>query len=257
MLAIRPRIFHNGLILLFVPLLFEIVVAASLIYLQHYYEESVKAEALRKQIVFHINEFWFYSTEVTTSSLGSAFVKDFQPPSKSDETACGEHALLKGLLADDPEQLKRLDNIMTVYYRCRALCRELTRGSPDAPGRLGQVLALKSNLNTCKRLLAANMEAGSLIRSLRDNELRQSVRSADQVRAVAWLIQLVLAGAILGSAIIAFVLFRYFMRGIHRGIQTLIGNIQRFKNGDPLAPAIHGTDEIALLDPDLRDLSGL
>src|SRR5262249_35149048 len=44
-------------------------------------------------------------------------------------------------------------------------------------------------------------------------------------------------------------------RGIHSGVQTLVGNIQHFKNGEPLAPAIEGADEIAFLDARFHDMA--
>lgn len=255
MFAIRPRIFHKGLILLFVPLLFEIVIAASLIYLQHLYGESVKAEALRKQFVFHINEFWFYYTNMTTTNLGRAFIKDYPVSYERATKALEEYTLLKAMLADDPQHQQRLADIATCFQRSRALTRELKPISGDSVGQLAQILALKSNLNTCKRLLAANIEGGDLIRSFRQHELMQSAAAAQKVRTVARLIDLVLVGAIVGSALIAFLLFRYFMQGIHRGVQTLLLNIRRFKNGEPLVPAIGGTDEIALLDKTFHEMA--
>ncbi len=255
MLAIRPRIFHKGLILLLVPLSFEVAVAASLIYLQHYYEESVQAEAWRKQIVFHINELWFHSTGVTTHGLAKALVKDWSTKKPQNERALSEYRLLKALLAQDDRQRARLEDIMACFYRCRAICSDLAPAASDAGGRLGQILALKKNLTTCKRLLAANSKTGDMIRSFRESALLQSVRTAEQVSVVARLIQLVLAGAIVGSAVIAFFLFRYFMRGINVGVQTLVGNIERFKRGEPLAPAIEGADEIALLDARFHEMA--
>jgi signal transduction histidine kinase len=255
MFAIRPRIFHKGLILLFVPLLFEVVVAASLIYLQHLYGESVKVEALRKQFVFHINEFWFYYTNMTTTNLGRAFIKDYPVSFERAHKALEEYRLLKAMVADDPQQQQRLADIETCFQRSRALTRELKPISGDSIGQLARILALKSNLNTCKHLLAANIEGGDLIRSFRQHELRQSAGAAERVRTVARLIDLVLVGAIVGSALIASLLFRYFMRGIHKGVRTLLLNIRRFKNGEPLVPAIGGTDEIALLDKRFHEMA--
>lgn len=254
MLAMRPRIVHKGLILLFVPLAFEALVAASLIYLQHYYGESVKAETLRKQIVFHINEFWYHNINMTTTNLAQIFFPKYRANWTTAEKAANEYALLKPLLAGDQEQLAQLEEIMKAHALCRSLCEELAP-SPGGAGGFGQILAMRRNLNTFKRLLAANIETGDLIRRFRKYELLQSVTAADQVKQVASLMQLLLAGAILGSTVIAYFLFHYFMRGIHRGVQALVQNIERFKAGEQLLPAIEGTDEIALLDARFHEMA--
>src|SRR4030095_2361834 len=104
MLAIQPRIFHKGLILLFVPLLFELIVAITLISLQHYYGEAVKAEALRKQIVFHINQFWYYKMNVMASSLVIFLDKGLSPDWGTADSAFAEYTLLSNQLKQDPQQ---------------------------------------------------------------------------------------------------------------------------------------------------------
>src|SRR4030095_4823303 len=105
MQVLRPHLLHRGLILLFVPLLFEIVIAAFLVYLQHYYGEAVKSEAIRKQIVYHINEFWYYSDDITTTNLGKAFFGDVEPNWESSDDVTEQYKTLSRLLAEDHETL--------------------------------------------------------------------------------------------------------------------------------------------------------
>src|SRR5262249_48505730 len=165
MRSVRLGIHQKGLILLCVPLLFETVVAVSLIYLQHYYASSVKAEVLTKQIVFHINDFLFYSTQLSTGGLGKVFIKDFHVDWTTDSKALSEYQSVKTLLAEDPQQQQRLGDIIACYNKVRDLLGELTSGPRDAPGQLAQVLALKNNLRACKGLMAGNIELGDLINS--------------------------------------------------------------------------------------------
>jgi len=255
MQALRPRLLHKGLILLFVPLVFEIVVAAFLIYLQHYYGEAVKAEITRKQIVYHINEFWYYNDDITTTSLGTAMFGHREVNWASGGNASLQYKILAGLLADDPEQLKQLNDLMTSHLNIGKLCGGLRPFMPGSGGMLGQMLAMKSNLLTCKKLMAAELEIEGQIAKFREHQLRESERAAERVRSIALLIQVVLALAIAGSIAIAYLLFRYFMRGIHKGVQALIGNIKLFKSGEPLAQPLEGTDEIALLDSRFHEMA--
>lgn len=251
----RATLFQKGLILLFVPLLFEIFVAASLIYLQHYYGEAVKAEALRKQIVYHINEFWYYNLTLTSTTLGAAFIKDFDADWNTTQEASKQYDILSPLLAGDAEQIKRLTGIMNCHLRIGHLCGDLKPVVSNAGGKIGQILAMKSNLLTCKRMMPLELELGVLMRAFREHELVESDKAAERVRFISWQIQFVLVGAIVGSALIASLLFRFFMRGIHRGVRALIENIERFKTGAPLAPAIAGSDEIAQIDARFREMA--
>ncbi len=255
MQALRPRLFHKGLILLFVPLLFEVAVAASIIYLQHYYGEAVKAEALRKRLVFHINEFWYYQANSTTTNLGRAFIKDYVAEPRRFREAAEQYDILTKLLAENRQQLQRLAQVMNLHGQMRDLCGQLKPVLTDSSGRLAQILALKSNLQTLKEMMPLELAIGDFIRSFRQYELVESDKAAEKVRHIAWLIQVVLAVAIIGSIVIAYFLFRYFMRGIHRGVQALISNIKRFKAGEPLAPAIGGTDELAVLDARFHEMA--
>ena len=247
MFAIRPRIFHKGLILLAVPLLFELVVAASLVYLQQYYGEAVKAEAHRKRILYHTNQLWFFSTQLTTTTLAATFVghhSNLYPNGRAYQ----QYNVLKGLIASQPEQLIALDNIMLSHDNALNACQNMKPLESDSGGTLAQILALKKNLVTSKKLTEADFETGKLIRAFRDNELKGSEQESERVRRLSWQIRLVLAIAVVGSIVLACLLFAYFMRGIHRGVQSLLLNIQRFKTGEALAPAIEGSDELAVLD---------
>src|SRR4030095_8851812 len=120
-------------------------------------------------------------------------------------------------------------------------------------GALEQILALKSNLHTGKKIIEENTVAGDLIRSFRDYEIDQGATAAERAHTISRLIQLALVGAIAGSSVIAFLLFRYFMQGINRGVQTLLLNIQLFRKKQPLAPPVIGTDEIAVLDKSVHE----
>jgi len=254
MLAANPRIFHKGLILLSVPLLFELLVAVGLIYLQHYSGEAVKAEALRKQIIYHTNEFWYYYMNLTTNNISRSFLKHYKDnPHK--QIYSHERVILKDLVAQDPGQRAQLDSIMRFGNLSMSLCTKLKPAFSESEGRLGQILALRQNLLIIKHIIATDIEAGAAIRSFREHELQQSEKAAEKVRFLSSLIEIVAAGAVVGSTVIAYFLFRYFMQGIHKGVSTLTQNIQRFKTGDQLLPVVEGTDEIALLDKRFHEMA--
>jgi signal transduction histidine kinase len=255
MLAFQPRIFHRGLILLSVPLIFAVLVGAALIYLQHYLGEAVKAEALRKQVILHTNELWYHNMNMTTTHICGSFLKDYEVNPRPAQRYVREYNILTNLIADEPRQLVQLNDIRRLFSRNTELSSKLQPAFSESGGRLGQILALKQNLLISKRLIETDIEAGTAIRTFREYELQKSEKAAEKVRMFAWLIQLVAAGAVMGSTIIAYFLFRYFMKDIHRGIHTLTQNIQRFREGMQLEPAMQGTDEIALLDKRFHEMA--
>src|SRR4029453_6917259 len=155
---------------------------------------------------------------------------------------------LRGLFAGDPQQLQRLEEIQRCHQIICNLSNTLKESLSSQRSDIEQVLALSRNLKTWEQLIAKDMQTSDLIRSLREQELDKSNKAIEKVRFLASLIQVVLAGVIIGSALIAYVLFRFFMRGIYRGVQGLMVNIKRFKAGEALAPALEGSDELALVD---------
>src|SRR4029453_2959990 len=191
---IQPRIFHKGLILLTVPLVFELMVATTLIYLQHYYGEAVKAEARRNQIVNYINEIWYYNMNMTTNLLTNALIKgsDHHHFWEKSQQVAKQYDALSILLTEDPQQLKRLARIMACPNHLRILCDELKVTLSPSAGPMGNIRSLRRNLSTWKRLTEENIEAGNLIRSFRENELVESAKATEKVRFIAWLIQLML-----------------------------------------------------------------
>src|SRR4030095_12012737 len=201
MFVFHARIFHKWLILLAVPLLFEFVVGATLVYLQHYYGEALQVEADRKRIIYHTNLLWYNNTWIITNSLAAAFMGHGLDILTMDN-AYREYGILQKMIATDPRQVERLDNIMLCHDRIKALCCKLKPYLPASGGALEQILALKSNLRTGKKIIEENTVAGDLIRSFRDYEIDQGATAAERAHTISRLIQLALVGAIAGSSVI-------------------------------------------------------
>lgn len=255
MLAIQTRIVHKGLILLSVPLMFEVVAATTLVYLQDSYSQAVKAEALRTEVLYRIKQLWRWNITLTTNSLGASLMKSTIPSRLNEALFSRQYKGLAGLLASDPQQMRLLEEIAAAHQEQRVLSANIKSSLSGRSSQVQQILALSKNLNTWEKLIAKDIQVSNLIRTLKDHELQKSAKAIERVRLLASLIQLVLAGLIVGSAVIAYVLFRYFMQGMYKGVQALMLNIKRFKEGETLAPALAGSDELALLDMRFHEMS--
>src|SRR5262249_45585822 len=162
MFVFQARMFHKWLILLAVPLLFEFVVGATLIYLQRYYGEAVQAEAERKAIIYHTNQLWYDTVWIITNSASAAFL-GHKPDSLSKDISAHEYWMLRQMIAGERQQVERLDNIKMCRDRISNLCGML-RPYRSEGGSLGQILAMKSNLKTGRRIVEENVVVGGLIR---------------------------------------------------------------------------------------------
>src|SRR5215470_15092951 len=100
MFVFQARMFHKWLILLAVPLLFEFVVGATLIYLQRYYGEAVQAEAERKAIIYHTNQLWYDTMWIITNSASAAFL-GHKPDNAAEDNSAQVYEVLKGMIAGD------------------------------------------------------------------------------------------------------------------------------------------------------------
>ncbi|HEY9868606.1 MAG TPA: HAMP domain-containing sensor histidine kinase [Candidatus Obscuribacterales bacterium] len=251
---VRARIFHKGLIILLVPLLFELAVAAAMLHLQLYYYDSVQAEVVRKQVIFHTNELWYECTAGTTDRTGAAFLESVNPSRSHSFNAYKQYHILKRLIADDSAQSERLDNIMEYTRRVDALCKQL-KPLPASEGPRSYLHALGTNLRVVRDVMEEAFAFHDQIRRFREYELARSAQATEKVHRIAHVIQMVLAVAVVGSVIIAFILFRYFMQGIYSGVRRLMDNIERFKSGRALSPVLQTGDEIALLDARFHEMA--
>src|SRR4030095_4527233 len=65
----------------------------------------------------------------------------------------------------------------------------------------------------------------------------------------------VVLGSFAASTIVAVLLFAYFIRSINHGVNVVMENTDRFKQGIELKPAVRGGDELAEVDVAFHDMA--
>lgn len=244
---------QKGIILVLLPLLFELVFAAGLFVLEQRAEEIAAEEQRSKEIVSQINELIKLSYDSGSSAAIYGFTKSEilrERYHKLINQVPGELKKLQDLVAYDPEMraecaklAARLEEGMAVIYRVIAA---IERGQST---ELLQGTALKEQ---GKRTSKAFMEQAAHMVDL-ENQRRQAM-PVPEAKA-RQLFKLFLLCGILINLLIALLLAVFFSKDIKNRLALLVGNTTLLKEGKQLEPVLPGKDEIAHLDHVFHDMA--
>lgn len=248
---LRPTIFINGLILISIPLLFELAFAGTLFVLQKDYEKKLQEQIHANQIVAHTNEMWLGVMDIITG----AYIKKIIPgermhtrfhPSKVEV----EYRELTKLLGNDPSQLPAL-------HRMRASSQALINLSQsfEEANLAGGIAGLRGNLMqfyTLKKLFV--LLGNDMVAFRRPWELRTQQAEIAIAEARNMITGVTISGVLI-SILLAALLFTYFMSNIYKGINNLLENTFRFASQMPLLPRSTRKDELAQLDQVFHEMA--
>lgn len=252
-MRINLSIAQKGIILVLLPLLFELVFAAGLFVLEQRAEEIAAEEQRSKEIVSQINELIKLSYDSGSSAAIYGFTKSEvlrERYHKLINQVPAELKKLEDLVAYDPEMraecvklAARLEEGMAVIYRVIAA---IERGQST---ELLQGTALKEQ---AKRTSKAFMEQAAHMVDL-ENQRRQAM-PVPEAKA-RQLFKLFLLCGIVINLLIALLLAVFFSKDIKNRLAFLVGNTTLLKEGKQLEPVLPGKDEIAHLDHVFHDMA--
>lgn len=236
------------MILVAVPLVCELMFVAVLSGLLKQVEHERQEEARAQAIAAHMNKLLravIYAGALTSGdALGRKQVKMSRGVDPLDE-APAEFDALHELLKNDPEQLKKIDEIKTLVYEGVEDLKEIKGLTGE--GRAFQAIFDMKHFSMLMSKVGAKVEV-----VIRDTEVieKDTTRSQEQTRRVVQ--QLMLVG-LLAHVLLAVGLAIYFNRGTTQRLATLVDNARRLAGGMALQPPVGGNDEIAYLDKVFRD----
>ncbi|MBY0357682.1 MAG: CHASE3 domain-containing protein [Candidatus Obscuribacterales bacterium] len=244
------KLSHKGLILVSVPLLFELIFVFTLAGLLQQAENEVKEENRARAVVTHMHWLIRLFIDAGANIATYAITEDSilkERYAEAKRQLPQELNVLNDLLKDNPQQLKRLKHF-------KALSNHLIVGLEQAwelskEHKKGEAIDyLKSLRISLKDLTIA---AGPLI------EVEQKIQAAapaTQARRRYHVQQLLIAGVAFNIILALFLAF-YFNRGTARRLSVLMDNTKRLAEGRPLNPPLSGQDEIAHLDHVFNDMA--
>ncbi len=249
----RSKIASKGLILVGVPLVFELLFVAALLFLFNQ-AASTTERALKSKLIMA-------ETEATLNSIWDSFqqfglsIATKKPVNESNFTVINDKALktvslISNLVDDDQVQkrnIERLKKAVLTGYRdiCQA-ARAYEEEQPFAGAIYPQKLA-----NHHKTFMKIGEEI-----TQREIE-RQGAMPLSTGNSILLLNLCVAAGIGLNIAI-AICLANYFSKGITDRISAIVNNVQNMKSDRELEPLLEGEDdEIAVLDKEFHAMASI
>ncbi len=244
MKGLNLRIPHKGLILVSVPLIFELVFVGALAKMLHDAEVQLKDEERARLIVSYMNEL-------------SRTIED------------GAVALARYSTTGDPLHIHKYNEIVSNNTRIFQQLKDLVKNSPED---LATVRDLEQTTNEALNLLdkARHIFGGHANRLERIIYLPKLYKVADKAKVrideivekykkielsgppaqekARRIIHDVLMAGVAFNVILALALAVFFARGITSRLRTLTDNSLRLARDEPLSPVLGGSDEIAELD---------
>jgi PAS domain S-box-containing protein len=240
----------KAIILVAVPLVFEVLFVVTLAYLLHQVQYERERENHAREISTHVNGALvalldrFSSCILYHVSDSDAFRQRF---ASSHDKIQAELAVLKALVRPYPEERSVIDHLNELFVSCG---EDLQRAQGQL--ELGDKMQAARMWAKADRVIEKLLKAIDNVVLLQEQTLRQRRASQEQYIKV---VEGTLFFAVLFNVGLASALVIYFNRGTTNRLNTLIDNTMRLAIAMPLNAPLIGDDEIAQLDSTFRQMA--
>ncbi len=242
-MALRLTLSHKGLILVAIPLIFELGFVATLYQMLNETEKEVQREARARAISKELNKLHSLMTQQAAGISGYGLIGTFSMAKRyqhASDLIPEVFKELKRLVQGNAEEEKKVDDLQEFLNGAVKDFRQVKEMIDS-----GEQASARSYLNSMRSkipMLASKFDTLAVEeRKIEDLSPKLQAESRDKTK------QLLLAGVAL-NIIIAISLAVYFNRGTARRLNVLMDNTFRLASGLPLNPPLPGGDEIAHLD---------
>ena len=240
----------KALILVAIPLAFEIVFVVSLSALLYSVDNERKRENHAREVSASVNAALtalldrFSSCVLYHVSDSPSFKKRFET---SRYKIRAQIDGLEALVRNHPEEKAAVDKITDL----------LTVSVENLQRAQGQ-LELGNKIGAARMWMRADKDIGHLLGAIDEITVYQEKVLAERKAAQAGYrraVEIILPAGLLLNVLIAIGLAFYFNRGTTRRLNVLLDNTKRLAVDQPLNPPLVGRDEIARLDHTFRDMA--
>jgi len=252
---VRLTLGQKGLLLVLVPLLFELSLFGLLLKALRDAGGELKRVEFARQVNFHSNRIGklllnsaaslYLSSEASSPLLNNGLLLDDRFEHDIQQIPV-EFEELQRLFADDPEAQKHLAQINSNFSVAFVYAREAKRWT-----ELGNRQAADRELHKLKPLTTSiSSQMDQLTEHYRQIELN-APRVQDEYRQL--LEKYLVGGAVLG-VVVALLMVNYFNRTLKVRLNVLAENSKRFGRSEPLLATTAGNDEIGEVDRTFRSM---
>lgn len=245
----RSPLFFKGLVIIGIPLLFEVFIFSTLLFLQNNYIQTITAVTQTKQAVSYAGELGRLAFTYLTNRMSVSFDIEDQNLTNFRERRQQIGTIgdwLKDYTLEDKTEkrviLPILRSIDDLVKKADSLGGDRGGDSPVPNAMLG------GKIKVIKSLSRQVLDITDSLREFRRAQLKKGETALQHSATLNSLISATIAASFVGNLIIAALLLRFFMSSIYKKLQQLIDNMHRFGRGQELREPMPGTDEIAGLD---------
>lgn len=251
-LSIKQR----GLILVGVPLVFELVFIASIGGLLYSAEQEAKRERSARVAIERIN--WGMSSVYEAVRLYVGYANFHQPVMlKRLEELSGEmdgrNKELNEQFANAPKQLR---HIQKARENVTIILKQLTDSAKDSDKGLAYVQLFTNPIESAK--LAAHIELALIgVNAFRQEQQKVEEASKERQSKLKVLTGYMMAGGLVANFAICGWLAVFFGTGITRRLFVIAENSRKLETLEPLNAPVEGSDEIADVDKGFHHMAGV
>lgn len=243
----RLRLSHKGILLVCVPLLFELIFVSVLLFMELEVESTAAQEERAKNTLFLISQAHLKFDQIAQYMVIFFITKNDiwrQRVESRVSDLPGDVATLRACIGNDPKQVTSLNELET---EAKQFIQLLSRFETTIKNDGSTSISVHSSEWEREFLLAIG-KLGSVIKDmqLEAEKSRQAV-PANPLYSRANIIKILLVGVVF-NVFITVLLALYFSRGIARRVGIIVDNANRMISGLNLNPQQGGNDEIAQLD---------
>jgi len=246
------KIWHKGLILISVPLMFELAFVVSLKSMLQQAERETAALAQSKAVVAYTSELGLVLFNsgyllITWKEVHSGrLVQQYEQLIAKVPVLCTQ---LTELTRDNPRQRMHMLRILDAAKKISQLTANFSRPSDSPMLRLMNLKAYHDQAELAYRTL---MEESAALD--KEEELIQ-IGSTDAERRVKTQLNQLIAAGIAFNILLSVMLAIFYSKSITTRLGVLIENARRLAVGDSLKKPVRGNDEIAMLDRVFHDMA--
>jgi PAS domain S-box-containing protein len=240
----RPtlKLSQKALILVAIPLVFQVVFVAVLLNMLNESEKEVRREAHAHAVVGHLNRL-HVALMILAGGLVAYYFShndtNVRHTFEAEKSIAPELAALDELAKGNPHEASAIASIKVVAAQTMSISEQIRKlGDAGTMPDVIQIAKLKDLVNDLRLKVSSVIEDEAIIEE-------QSPRLQSKSREMT---QHTIIGFMIFNIVLALVLVVYFNRGTTRRLMVLLDNTMRLASGKELNPPLKGSDEIAHLD---------
>lgn len=246
----RLKLSHRALLLVAVPLLFEIGFVVVLTQLLHQAEAELQKQSHAREVITGLNRLLRLLLDSAGGMTAYGYSSEplyYQRFRNASDRVPVEFAKLEDLVKNDPKELASILRIKELADKGMSASRETA-----AMLKSGDIAGAREHFGKAKQL--SRDLFGQLDQAVAEEMAIEDSMPELQAASRRQISTVLLAGLVF-NVVLAILLAVLFNRSTTRRLNVLMDNTVRLAKSEPLCPPIGGEDEIAQLDKVFREMA--